>query len=97
MKGRSEYAGRFWNLPVVLCCPKNCSFLEYLEMKPALVKFSKVVNFKKFVKFSFQNFIPIYFWKYMVLRRNMFDVFLCVHQTTQYMLFCHIVKTIRNK
>ena len=43
---RSEYAERYWNLPVVLRCPKTGSFLEYLEMGLAWVKFSKAVYFK---------------------------------------------------
>ena len=48
-------------------------------MGPAWVKKFKSSIFQNFVKFSFQNFIPIYFWKDMVLRRNMFDVFLCIY------------------
>ena len=38
-----------------------CSFLEYLEMGPAWEKIFKNSIFQNFVKFTFQNFIPIYF------------------------------------
>ena len=81
-RGRSEYAGRYWNLPVVLRCPKTVLFLEYLEMRPAWVKFSKAVYFKILSNLLFKILFQFIF-KDMVLRRNMFDVFLCIHQTTQ--------------
>ena len=46
MEGDIRVCREILESTVVLRCPRNCSFLEYLEMKPALVKFSKVAYFK---------------------------------------------------
>ena len=60
---RSEYAERYWNLPVVLRCPNTGSFLEYLEMGPAWVKFSNAVYFKILSNFLFKILFQFIFGK----------------------------------
>ena len=60
---RYEYAEIYWNLPVVLRCPKTGSFLEYLEMGPAWVKFSKAVYFKILSNFLFKILFKFIFGK----------------------------------
>ena len=60
---RPEYAGRYWNLPVVLRCPKTGSFLECLEMKPTWVKFSKAVYFKNLANLLFKILFQFIFGK----------------------------------
>ena len=60
---RSEYVERYWNLPVVLRCPKTVLFLEYLEMRPVWEKFSKAVYFKILSNFLFKILFQFTFGK----------------------------------
>ena len=67
---RSEYAERYWNLPVVLRCPKTGSFLEYLEMGPAwVIFFQKTVYFKILSNLLFKILFQFIF-KDMVLKKK---------------------------
>ena len=60
-RGRFESAGRYWNLPVVLCCPKTVLFLEYLEMRPTWGKIFKSRVFQNLSNLLSKNLISIYF------------------------------------